>query len=78
MVRLRDVGEKPGAGEVVLAGASARGRLGGRAGGDTATNGVSRGGRDGDEDSFIIRAKFKIFFCKLNFYPYSKCQMKNF
>ena len=77
MAKPRDVGEKPGVGEAVLAGGSARGRPGDRAGGDTETNGVSRGGRDGGEDSFVIRAKFKIFFCKLNFSPFSWPQMKN-
>jgi len=33
---------------------------------------------DGDEGNFVIKAKFKISFCKLNFSPYSKGQMKNF
>ena len=78
MARPRDVGEKPGAREAVLAGGSARGWPGGRADGDTATNGVTRGGRDGSEGSFVIRAKFKIFFCKLNFSLFSWPQMKNF
>ena len=33
---------------------------------------------DGDEGNFVIKAKFKISFCKLNFFPYSKGQVKNF
>jgi hypothetical protein len=33
---------------------------------------------DGGEGNFVIKAKFKISFCKLNFSPYSKGQMKNF
>jgi len=46
VARSRNVREKPGAGKAVLAGGSARGRPGGRAGGETATNGVSRRGRE--------------------------------
>ena len=33
---------------------------------------------DGGEGNFVIKAKFKISFCKLNFSHYSKGQMKNF
>ena len=33
---------------------------------------------DGGEGNFVIKAKFKISFCKLNFSPYSKGQVKNF
>ena len=46
VARPRNIGEKPEAGKAVLAGGSARGRPGGRAGGETATNGVSRRGRE--------------------------------
>ena len=37
--------------------------------------GTQRGGDDG-EGKFVIKAKFKISFCKLNFSPYSIGQMK--
>jgi hypothetical protein len=33
---------------------------------------------DGGDGSLVIRSKFKIFFCKLNFSPFSWPQMKNF
>ena len=46
VARPRNIGEKPEAGKAVLAGGSARGRPGGRAGGETAMNGVSRRGRE--------------------------------
>ena len=46
VARPRNIGENPEAGKAVLAGGSARGRPGGRAGGETATNSVSRRGRE--------------------------------
>jgi hypothetical protein len=69
-------GEKPGVGEAVLAGASARGRPGGRAGGETVTNGVSRGG-DGSDGRFLNNSKFQNPVRKLSFSP-SWPQIENF
>ena len=46
VARPRNIGENPEAGKAVLAGGSARGRPGGRAGGEMAMNGVSRRGRE--------------------------------
>ena len=52
----------------------------GRAGGERRLHGEKQRGerRDGGEGKTVIRSKFKIPVCKLNFSPYSKGQMKIF
>ena len=68
---------KPGACEVELAGGTSRARRVADAGGERRHGRKQRGER-WSEGSLVNKAKFKIFFCKLNFSPLSCPQMKNF
>ena len=68
---------KPGACEVELAGGTSRARRVADAGGERRHGGKQRGERC-SEGSLVNKAKFKIFFCKLNFSPLSWPQIKIF